>query len=114
MSKIGYTGLKQQWPDVVARLKDVDSSAAIISNNPEMVYVFTERPAYMRPINFDVYKLTNREDYSEQLEWAQSLLDSGGVFVQLRDPNPHEREAIEDLDIEVRYTFPTAWIYVAR
>ncbi len=114
LPKIGYTGLKLQWPNVVARLKDVDPSAAIISNNPEMVYVFTGRPAYMRPINFDVYSLTTREDYGEQLEWVQSLLDSGGVYVQLRDPNPYEREAIEDLDIEVRYSFPAAWIYVAR
>lgn len=114
LPKIGYTGLKLQWPDVVAHLKEVDPSAAIISNNPEMVYVFTERPAYMRPIDFDVYTLSNREDYSEQLEWVQSLLDSGGVYVQLRDPNPYEKEAIEDLDIEVRHSFPAAWIYVTR
>jgi hypothetical protein len=114
LPKIGYTGLKLQWPDVVARLNEVDPSAAIISNNPEMVYVFTERPAYMRPIDFDVYTLINREDYSEQLEWVQSLLDSGGVYVQLRDPNPYEKKAIEDLDIEVRHSFPAAWIYVAR
>ena len=79
-----------------------------------MVYVFTERPAYMRPISFDVYKLTNREDYSEQLEWVQSLLNGGGVYVQLRDPSPDDIEAIEDLDIEVRYSFTAAWIYVAR
>ncbi len=111
---MGYTGLKQQWPDVVARLKEVDPSTAIISNNPEMVYVFTERPAYMRPISFDVYKLTNREDYSEQLEWVQSLLDDGGFYVQLREPSPDDIEAIEDLNIEVRYSFPAAWIYVAR
>jgi hypothetical protein len=68
----------------------------------------------MRPIFFDVYKLTNREDYSEQLGWVQSLLDRGGVYVQLRAPSQEDRDAIEDLNIEVRYAFPTAWIYVAR
>jgi hypothetical protein len=114
LPSIGYTGLKQQWPDVVAQLNDIDPSAPIISNNPEMIYVFTERPAYMRPIFFDVYKLTNREDYSEQLGWVQSLLDRGGVYVQLRAPSQEDRDAIEDLNIEVRYAFPTAWIYVAR
>lgn len=114
LPKIGYTSLKQNWPDAVARLEDIDHSKPIISNNPEMIYVFIDRPAYMRPIYYDSYTLKYRNDYVEQLAFVQSLLDDGSVYVQLRDPRDQERQVIEDLDMEILYSFPSVWMYSAR
>ena len=79
-----------------------------------MIYVFVKRPAYMRPIYYDSYTLNYRDDYDEQLAFVQSLLDDGSVYVQLRDPREQERQVIEDLDLELLYSFPSVWIYVAR
>jgi len=113
LPRVGYTNLKQAWPDAVAFLEDLNPSKPIISNNPEMIYVFINRPAYMRPIFFDSYTLNYRDDYVEQLAFVQSLLDDRSVYVQLRDPHDQERQVIEDLDLELLYSFPSVWIYVA-
>lgn len=78
---IGYTGLRELWPDTVLGLQDIDSEVPIISNNPEMIYILADRPAYMWPIIFDSYRLQNREDFDQQIAATQEKLNRGGVLV---------------------------------
>jgi hypothetical protein len=80
-SAIGYAGYKQQRLDAVKELEALDPNFPIISNNPEMVFVFVNRPAYMWPIQFDHYTLTEREDFEQQLEATREKLRQGGVIV---------------------------------
>jgi hypothetical protein len=81
MSAIGYTGYKQARLDAVKELEALDPNLPIISNNPEMVFVFINRPAYMWPIQFDHYRLAEREDFEQQLEATREKLRGGGVIV---------------------------------
>lgn len=113
MPYIGYSGFARGNPEVVQQLNDLDEKV-IISNNPELVFFLTDRPAYMRPIDFDPYSLDNREDYQQQLKFAQNLLDSGeAVFVQLREPRPEEENVIEDLDLQIIESYDEATFYTS-
>lgn len=80
-SAIGYTGYKLARPEVLEELEALDEDLPIISNNPEMVFVFVNRPAYMWPIEFDHYRLEDREDFEQQLEATREKLRRGGVMV---------------------------------
>ncbi len=65
----------------------------------------------MRPIDFDPYSLENRPDYSDQLRTDQELLESGAIYVQLRDPRPEEEKVIGDLDMIPFAIFDDAVFY---
>ncbi len=86
-------------------LKTLDQSAPIISNNPELVYILSDRFAYMRPIHFDVYSLEYREDFEQQIEATRDKLNRGGVLVIFGAPNDMDREVIDLLGVEVIDTF---------
>jgi hypothetical protein len=99
-SAIGYSGYKLARMDVVKELEALDPSLPIISNNPEMVFVFVSRPAYMWPIQFDHYRLEDREDFEQQLEATRKKLRQGGVIVVFGWPVGTEDLVFDTLETE--------------
>jgi hypothetical protein len=99
-SAIGYAGYMQQRMEVVKELEALDPSLPIISNNPEMVFVFVNRPAYMWPIQFDHYRLAEREDFEQQLEATREKLRQGGVIVVFGWPVGTEDLVFDTLETE--------------
>jgi hypothetical protein len=100
---LGYTGIRYLWPDIVQVLEEHDDSVPIISNNPEMVYYLVDKPAYMKPIRYDLYQQAFREDFSEQIDLARSRLESGSIFVFFDEPSSEESDILELLDMTLIY-----------
>jgi len=113
MPYIGYSNLEIGYPKLEETLKGMDRDTIAISNNPEMVYFLMGRPAYMRPIGFDNYSLQYRQDYEDQIDFVQGLLDSGAVYIQMRDPSQEELDVINDLEIEPVLVIHDATIYTS-
>jgi hypothetical protein len=105
LSNLGYTGLKQQRPETVARLEAIERSAPIISNDPEMVYIFVERPAYLLPLKIDYHTTQEREDYDQQVEATREKLNQGGLIVIFSPVTEREVEVVELLNAELLDTF---------
>ncbi|OGO15109.1 MAG: hypothetical protein A2Z14_17950 [Chloroflexi bacterium RBG_16_48_8] len=105
LSNIGYTGLKQQRPDTVEMLESIESSVSIISNDPEMVYIFADRPAYLLPLKVDYHTTQEREDYDQQVEATREKLNQGGVIVIFTPMTERESEVVELLDAELLDAF---------
>lgn len=111
--QIGYTGLKYTMPSVVERLESIDPADPIISNNPELVFILIDKPAYMRPIRFDSYQLAYREDFEQQVADAQSKLDLGAVLVVFGPLNAEEEQVLQALDVRPTYQSPEATFFVS-
>jgi len=105
LSNIGYTGLKQQRPETVEMLESIEGSALIISNDPEMVFIFVDRPAYQLPLKVDYHTTQEREDYQQQVEATREKLNQGGVIVLFTPMTERESEVIELLNAELLDTF---------
>jgi hypothetical protein len=95
---LGFTGVRTQWPEVVQKIEERGESIPIISNNPEMVYYLADRPAYMKPIHYDPYQQTFREDFDEQIQLARDRLTAGSIFVFFDEPSEEEREILDMLE----------------
>ena len=96
----GYVSFKNARPGVVQELEAIDAGVPIISNNPEMVYVMVNRPAYMWPISFDHYRLEEREDFQDQIEATKEKLNRGGVLVVFGWPEETETLVYDTLGAE--------------
>lgn len=103
--QIAYTGFMRQRQSVVEVLEALDPEAPIITNNPEMVYLMANRPAYMWPIAFDSYTLEERADYDAQLEGTREKLHQGGVLVVFGWPLGTEELVFDVLEAERLETF---------
>jgi hypothetical protein len=101
LSNLGYTGLKHQRPETVEMLESVKRSAPIISNDPEMVYIFADRPAYLLPLKVDYHTTQEREDYDQQIEATREKLIQGGLIVIFSPMTEREFEVVELLDVEL-------------
>jgi hypothetical protein len=110
---VGYTGFKVENPELVNALRKVSRQTIVFSNNPEMAYFLSGRPAYMRPIYFDQYSLEYREDYDQQIQFARDSLDQGAIYAQLRKPGSEEQEVIDALEISPIASFDEGVIYGA-
>ncbi len=100
LAAIGYLGYVEQRRDVLHVLQSLDPDAPIISNNPEMVYAFLRRPAYMWPIEFDHYIQEDREDFEAQVAATREKLEQGGVLVIFGWPVGAEALVFDILDTE--------------
>jgi hypothetical protein len=105
---VGYSGFHLRHPDVAKSLKVIDRSVPIVSNNPELIYFLSGRTAYMRPIRYDPYQMKERDDYIDQLKFIKSLLDTDGVYVQLKPPSQDLKEIITDLDLTLIFSHANA------
>lgn len=108
---MGYTVRRHAWGELVSLLQNVPSEVPIVSNNPEMIYVLIGRPAYVRPISYDQYQDTAREDYEEQFEFLEAQLEDGGIFVLFDELEPDDRAMIERFDLEIIEQFENAQVY---
>jgi hypothetical protein len=107
-SEVGFTVLRQERVDLAESLEPVPT---IITNNPEMVYYLTDRPAYMIPIKYDRYQQTFRQDFQDQIDLTQARLRGGSVLVMFGAPSAEESEVIGRLGIAPLRTFGDAVVY---
>ena len=108
---LGYTGLKLERPDTLTMLDTLSQSKPIISNDPEMVYAFSARPAYMLPIQYDFNTRKERDDFDEQLEATRRKLNEGGMLVIFHPINQKEIEVINLLEAELINSFQGSSFY---
>jgi hypothetical protein len=111
LSFTGYSGLKYQSPEIVERLEAIDSSAPIVSNDPEMVYIFSNRSAYLLPQQFDFHTTKEREDFDEQIVATRSKLQQGGVIVLFAPMTDAEIEVTRLLDAKLLDNFIGSLFY---
>jgi hypothetical protein len=78
---LGYTARRTTWEQTVGAIDGYETRGPVVSNNPEMVYILTGKPAYVRPISYDQYQEQAREDYQQQLRDITAILNKGSVFV---------------------------------
>jgi 4-amino-4-deoxy-L-arabinose transferase-like glycosyltransferase len=112
LGSLGYIGYKYRWQRVVKELQAIPPDASILSNNPELVYVLADRPAYVRPIRYDHYQEAFRDDYKEQLDEATDLMQSGSILVVFRPTEEDDETFVEYADLEVVVDTPEAVFYV--
>jgi hypothetical protein len=108
---LGFTALRSEQQGVIARLETLDPEKPLISNNPEMVYYLIDRPAYMKPIKYDLYQQADRDDFEEQLELAETRLQEGSLFIQFGKPTEEEQEVIRRLGVKPAYKSGDVTIY---
>ncbi|MBF8260593.1 MAG: hypothetical protein HW376_122 [candidate division NC10 bacterium] len=108
VQETSFARLREEWEDFPAALGD---APWIITDNPEMVYYLTDRPAYMMPIRYDVYRQVFREDYPDQVELARDRLVAGAALVVFGEPTTDESDALELLGVTALRTFDGATVY---
>jgi hypothetical protein len=96
----GYFEYKYKRADAVREFESLEPDIPIISNNPEMVYIMSKRTAYMWPIEFDHYRLEEREDYLAQIEATRQKLLEGGILVVYGWPEGTETLVYDLLEVE--------------
>jgi hypothetical protein len=102
---LGYTGLREERSETVSMLRSLDRTKPIISNDPEMVFVFSNRPAYMLPIIYDFNTEKERDDFDEQIEATRDKLDRGGMIVLFSPMNENDFMVVDILGAELMDTF---------
>ena len=105
---LGFTRIRTEWRDLAS---DLRPESTIITDNPEMVYYLTDRPAYMIPIKFDLYRQAFREDYPEQIELARARLEGGAVLVMFGEPSDEEAEVMDLLEVVPLRTYDEVVVY---
>ncbi|MFQ5944175.1 MAG: hypothetical protein ACE5JF_11530, partial [Anaerolineales bacterium] len=63
----GYVTLAENNPELASALSELRADRVLISNNPELVYVISGRPAFAMPIAFDVSTQVARQDFDQQV-----------------------------------------------
>jgi hypothetical protein len=102
---LGYTGLREERADTISMLESLDRTKPIISNDPEMVFVFSNRPAYMLPIIYDFNTEKERDDFDEQIEATRDKLERGGMLVLFSPMNENDFMVVDLLGAELMDTF---------
>jgi hypothetical protein len=97
---IGYSGYKQLEPGVVEMMDSIERSAPIISNDPEMVFILADRPAYLLPLQYDYHTTKEREDFDQQVQATRKKLNQGGVIVLFSPMSEREMGVVKLLDAE--------------
>jgi hypothetical protein len=109
-----YTDMKRRMPDVVEALRNVDQDKILISNDIQLTYVLSGRPAYLFPLRFDVYRLKEREDFDGQVAITKERLEEGAVLVMFEPLKDEQVETMDLLDVVPLFDFREAVLYVAR
>ena len=110
---LGYVMLRSSEPELVKALGELDLDVPIISNNPETVFILTERPAYILPIRVDPQTQIERSDYQQNIDAHRRRLESGAVVVIFGNPDQLALEAMNDLNVSPFLGFSTAMFYKA-
>jgi len=110
---LGYVDVKRNQPELVAGLSEIDPSTPIISNNPEMIFILANRPAYLLPIRVDAYTQSEREDYEQNIKANRRRLEDGAILVILGNPDEGALEAMNDLNVTPLQGFSAAMFFRA-
>ncbi len=108
---LGYTARRVTWAPTVSAIDDYEVRGPVVSNNPEMIYILTGKPAYVRPISYDQYQEQPREDYQQQLEFTKTVLEEGSVFVVFDKPEADDTHLIEFAGLDQIKRTPNARFY---
>lgn len=108
---LGYTGYRMRWEGVVQALEQIEPEQPIVSNNPELVYVLADRPAYVRPIRFDHYQDQFRDDFEQQLQATKERLLEGGVYVVFHPVESVDKATLDYTGAVKLVTYPEATFY---
>jgi len=108
---LGYVDVKRNQPELVAGLSEIDPSTPIISNNPEMIFILANRPAYLLPIRVDVYTQSEREDYGQNIKANRRRMEQGAILVILGNPDEGAFEAMNDLNVTPLTGYTTATFF---
>ena len=95
LPQMGYTARKVTWQATVQDLVRYEQVGQVVSNNPEMVYILTSVPAYVRPIGFDQYQQRSRQDYQAQLAQTTAIMNQGAIFVVFDQVEPDDKNLID-------------------
>jgi hypothetical protein len=109
--ELGFTGIRSQWKAVAQEINDIDSDMPLITNNPEMIYYLLDRPAYMKPIYHDVYKQTERADFLDQINLAETRMRAGSIFILFGKPSDEELRVLDLLAVQPLSVFEGVTIY---
>ena len=86
----------------------------MISNDIQLTYVLSDRPAYLFPLLFDVYRLKEREDFDEQVDIAKERLEAGAVVVMFEPLREEQKNTLDLLNVVPIYNFPEVTFYVSE
>jgi 4-amino-4-deoxy-L-arabinose transferase-like glycosyltransferase len=110
-AQLGFPPVEGEWADLAARLKGQGPDEPILTDNPEMIYYLTGRPAYTMPIKYDPYQQAFRQDFAEQIELARERLEGGAVLVVFGAPSEEEAEVIGRLGVEPLHSYEGSAVY---
>lgn len=110
---LGYVDVKRNAPNLVAGLSEIEHSTPIISNNPEMIFILANRPAYLLPVRIDAYTQSEREDYEQNIKANRRRLEQGAILVILGKPDEGALEAMNDLNVTPLTGYTSAAFYGA-
>jgi hypothetical protein len=110
---LGYVMIRSDEPELVKALSELNPDLPIISNNPETIFILTERPAYILPSRVDPQTQTERSDYQQNIDAHRRRLESGAVVVIFGNPDQLALEAMNDLNVSPLLGFSTAMFYTA-
>ena len=110
---LGYLDVKQNMPELVEDLIEIDPAIPIISNNPEMIFILSSRTAYLLPIRLDAYTQSERDDYQQNIRANRTRLEGGAILVILGNPDEGALEAMNDLNVTPLTGYPSATFYKA-
>jgi hypothetical protein len=111
VGRMGYMGHRIRFPELATELMSFTPDLPIISNNPEQIYILADRPAYTRPIAFDPYQVSFRDDYALQLQFAGENMKRGGIFVLFGEPEETDVDLIDSYGLVPISSYPIATIY---
>ncbi len=111
MPNIGYTAMKVERPETVSRLRELNKSAPIISNDPEMVFILANRTAYAFPIRYDFNTRTEREDFKDQIRATQDKLQAGGMVVLFQPISEGDLEIVDLIGADLIDSFSRSAFY---
>ena len=84
----GLTDARRYWTDVVRGLRQLDPSKPLISNDPQLLYVLSDRTAYTAPIGYNRYTQQVNENFANDIAVMRRRMDEGAILVLFKDdPN---------------------------
>lgn len=108
---LGYMRVRNENPEAVDTLRELDPDAEVVTNNPELFYVLAGRPAYRSPIRQDPSTLEIRDDYPEQVALVERVLDQGGALVLLFPIREDDQLVLDHIDAQLTRPLMVGSIY---
>lgn len=81
---LGYTGIRNKFPALVAELRSIDPARPVIASNYELVTFLAGRPVYSMPGEGDELTAIANPNLPQLLEKISDLLDQGAILVVYR------------------------------